>query len=122
MPVFLPALLLPVLFLAGCNRNRSAEYRAAGEREPAAVRVEAVRAVDNVYSDTYIGTVRASRSAVISCRHAGTLASLDVVQGQHVDKGDTIGTVSSQGSRYRHSCPRQRHLQRLHSRLWMTVQ
>ena len=68
MPVFLPALLLPVLFLAGCNRNRSAEYRAAGEREPAAVRVEAVRAVDNVYSDTYIGTVRASRSAVISCR------------------------------------------------------
>ena len=96
MPVFLPALLLPVLFIAGCNRNRSAEYRTAGEREPAAVRVEAVRAVDNVYSDTYIGTVRASRSAVISCRHAGTLASLDVVQGQHVDKGDTIGTVSSQ--------------------------
>ena len=96
MPVFLPALLLPVLFIAGCNRNRSAEYRTAGEREPAAVRVEAVRSVDNVYSDTYIGTVRASRSAVISCRHAGTLASLDVVQGQHVDKGDTIGTVSSQ--------------------------
>ena len=96
MPVFLPALLLPVLFIAGCNRNRSAEYRTAGEREPAAVRVEAVRSVDNVYSDTYIGTVRASRSVVISCRHAGTLASLDVVQGQHVDKGDTIGTVSSQ--------------------------
>ena len=96
LPVSISAALLPVLLLAGCAGGRPDKGAAGAEQSPVTVRAVAVQSSDNVYSSIYIGTVKASKSTVVSCRHAGTLVSLDVVQGQHVDKGDTIGTVSSQ--------------------------
>ena len=84
------------LSLYGCSHTGGAGGEAEKDRDPVPVKAVVVRSADSFGSDTYIGTVRASRSSVVSSRYAGTLVSLPVREGQYVDKGDVIGTVSSQ--------------------------
>ena len=84
------------LSLYGCSHTGGAGGEAEKDRDPVPVKAVVVRSADSFGSDTYIGTVRASRSSVVSSRYAGTLVLLPVREGQYVDKGDVIGTVSSQ--------------------------
>lgn len=88
-------ILSAAVFFSGCGGRRSGAED-AGKAQPVPVKTLRIEQEQNVSSLTYVGTVRASRSTVLSCRYSGTLASLNVRQGQQVDKGDTVAEVNSQ--------------------------
>ena len=88
-------MLSAVVFLSGCGARQTGAG-SAGNAGPVPVKVLTVERTCNAFSSTYVGTVRASRSTVLSCRYSGNLVSLNVSQGQHVSKGDTVAVVNSQ--------------------------
>ncbi len=65
-------------------------------REPVSVCVQDITIVSSNPSSGYVGTVEPSRTALISSRHSGTLATLEVRKGERVSKGQVIATVESQ--------------------------
>lgn len=89
-------ILSVVMSLTGCAGGQRSGAEDAGKAQPVPVKTLRIEQEQNVSSLTYVGTVRASRSTVLSCRYSGTLASLNVSQGQQVDKGDTVAEVNSQ--------------------------
>ena len=84
------------LLLQGCSDGRMARKDGAVGKEPVAVKVMTVGVTDNMDSDMYVGTVRPSKSTVISCPYAGKLVSLGVREGQIVGEGDELGRINSQ--------------------------
>lgn len=88
-------ILSAAVFFSGCGGRRTGDG-SAGNAGPVPVKVLVVEQAVNACSVTYVGTVRASKSTVLSCRYPGTLVSLDVRQGQHVRAGDTVAEVNSQ--------------------------
>ena len=88
-------ILSAAVFFSGCGGRRTGDG-SAGNAGPVPVKVLVVEQAVNACSVTYVGTVRASKSTVLSCRYPGTLVSLDVRQGQHVRAGDTVAAVNSQ--------------------------
>jgi len=93
-------LLLVVLLLPSCRRESWSEGRAA--QEPIAVETLKVssREGENASSSShYIGTTEAVREAVVTSRHSGTLATLQVRRGEKVSAGQTLAEVESQSLR-----------------------
>lgn len=78
--------------LAGCTRGQEG----SSGREPVPVSVITLEEQAETGSLNYVGTVRASRTAVLSCSYPGTLASMPVSVGDIVGKGDTIAIIISQ--------------------------
>lgn len=63
-------------------------------KEPVKVKVEKV-ANDNPYSgDEYVGTVESSLETILSFELGGNITHLSVKEGDHVIKGQLLGTVS----------------------------
>lgn len=93
--IALTGILSALCLVAVCSCGRS-DKAARGVTEPVTVRVKTLEKTDNVDSRTYVGTVKASRSAIISCRYSGSLQSLYVRQGDRVSEGDVIAVVNSQ--------------------------
>lgn len=95
MHLSVAGILSALCSLAVCSCGRS-DKAVRNEPEPVTVRVKTLEKTDNVDSRTYVGTVKASRSATISCRYSGSLESLRVRQGDRVSEGDVIAVVNSQ--------------------------
>ncbi len=84
-----------VMALTGCGDRQQEE---TGPRV-INVKVQTVENIGDVDAKSYVGTVRPSKSATLSCRYGGTLTSLPVVQGQQVSKGEVIAVIESQSVR-----------------------
>ncbi|MCD8285885.1 MAG: efflux RND transporter periplasmic adaptor subunit [Clostridia bacterium] len=80
------------LILAGCSGRGQEEIT----RRPVNVRTVTVESVSDTDARTYVGTVRPSKSTVLTGKYSGTLTELKVSQGQQVDKGDVIAVIQSQ--------------------------
>ena len=89
-------ILFAVMSLTGCGGGQRSGAEETGTAQPVPVKALRIEQEQNISSLTYVGTVRASRSTVLSCRYSGNLVSLNVSQGQHVSKGDTVAVVNSQ--------------------------
>ena len=89
-------ILSVVMSLTGCGGGQRSGAEETGTAQPVPVKALRIEQEQNISSLTYVGTVRASRSTVLSCRYSGNLVSLNVSQGQHVSKGDTVAVVNSQ--------------------------
>ena len=86
------AAIAAVTVVSGCGLRKD---RAAG-REPVPVKVVVVESRPSAGVKSYVGTVRPSKSAVISCRYSGTLSEVNVSEGDFVRKGDVVAVVESQ--------------------------
>ena len=86
------AAIAAVAVVPGCGLRKD---RTAG-REPVPVKVVVVESRPSAGVKSYVGTVRPSKSAVISCRYSGTLSELNVSEGDFVRKGDVVAVVESQ--------------------------
>ena len=77
---------------AGCTAG------AGQQRDPAPVPVEVITLEEETASTgrNYVGSVTASRTAVLSCSYPGTLRTLDAKVGRSVRQGDTIAVIVSQ--------------------------
>ena len=81
-----------VLMMTGCGSVRGK----SAVREAVPVRVVSIETTAGVGARSYVGTVRPSKSAVLSCGYPGTLVMMAVSEGDPVRKGDTIAVVESQ--------------------------
>ncbi len=62
---------------------------------PVRVKVMKVSADSTVSSKAYVGTVQAGRTVLLSARHSGTLAELDVKKGDRVKAGQILARIES---------------------------
>lgn len=62
---------------------------------PVRVKVMKVSADSTVSSKAYVGTVQAGRTILLSARHSGTLAELDVKKGDRVKAGQILARIES---------------------------
>ncbi len=85
------ALVTAAAILPGCVRNAAIP----AERD---INVETVTVTATFSSDAkgYVGTVRPSKSTLLSSRFAGTLTDLQVTEGQSVRKDETIAVIRSE--------------------------
>ncbi len=81
-----------IAMLTGCTmRNHEvAEYH------PVKVKVIVAEDKQGTSTNTYIGTVKPSKTALISSSYPGTLVAMNVSQGSQVKKGDIIAVIESQ--------------------------
>lgn len=84
------------LLLAGCSGGRNDRNRQVVKPSAVAVKVMKAQTSDNVDAMTYVGTVEASRTTVLVSRYSGTLATLNIKEGQQVSAGDKAAEISSQ--------------------------
>ena len=89
---FLCLTALCPLLLAGCASRSGGE----GERQPVPVRTITIKEQSGSGTVSYVGTVKASRTAVLSCSYSGTLVRMGACVGDKVEKGDTIAVIESQ--------------------------
>ena len=82
--------------LSGCGQTGTRQGNSQAERQPAAVKVIRVNMSGSNVIRTYVGIVHPEKSTIISCTCPGTLAELNVRQGQAVKKGEVIASVNSQ--------------------------
>ena len=99
MKIFRPAVAAaPLLALSlACNPGEAGKI-IRGESRPAApvtVKVLTLESVQTVATASYVGTVEASRTAVLSALNSGTLTGLTVREGSRVSKGQALATVDS---------------------------
>lgn len=87
---------LAVIFLMqGCSGQSGAGRR----HDPVPVRVTVVERSADAASRSYVGTVRPSKSVVLSCPYSGTLKTFAARRGDAVTKGDVVADVESQAVR-----------------------
>ena len=78
--------ILSVLALLVCSCGGGAGKSGKGRTENIPVRVMSVSSVQSTETKSYIGTVEASKSSYLRCRHSGTLVSLNVREGDEVER------------------------------------
>ena len=78
--------------VSGCSSGKDKDMT----REPVPVRVIEIKEQAGTGGSSYVGTVEAAKTAVLSCSYAGTLRDLRVSEGDAVRKGDTIAVIESQ--------------------------
>lgn len=81
-----------VLLLSGCARQKQDVQVVS----PVPVRVMKAEMTEDILVRRYVGTAAPSKSAVLSGKYSGTLASLNVSRGDKVRKGDVIAVIESQ--------------------------
>lgn len=81
-------LLLPVLFLS-CTADKSVK----GDKK-VIVKVETVSGGETASANSYVGTVAANSGTVLSFQTGGNVTRLNVREGDHVRRGQLLGTVS----------------------------
>lgn len=94
-PVFLlPAAILAAAaaIIAGCSSGGEK----GGQTEAIPVKTLTLQPTDGLSGRNYVGTVEASKTAVLSCSYSGTLKELWADVGDIVRKGDTIAVIESQ--------------------------
>lgn len=64
--------------------------------EPVPVRTITLQEETGFTGRTYVGSVTASRTAVLSCSYPGTLKRLDAKVGDMLQQGDTVAVIESQ--------------------------
>ena len=79
--------------ICGC-KGRQAEVPT--ERGPVKVEVMRVRTDSAAVTKTYVGTVQAGKTVLLSAKHSGTLAELDVKKGDRVKAGQVLARIESQ--------------------------
>lgn len=89
-------LLFPVLALSGCGSRAG---KPAVGRAEVTVGVMTVREVQAPDTYTYVGQVRAGKSAVLTSRYGGTLVSLDAEIGRKVSQGQVLAEIDSKNIR-----------------------
>jgi len=90
-----PALLLLVL-LAGCSGGGKPGKAPAPSPEKVTVRVMKVSSGDAGLTASYVGTVEASRTVVITSNNSGTVSELPVKEGQRIRRDQLVAKVESQ--------------------------
>ncbi|MCD8312862.1 MAG: efflux RND transporter periplasmic adaptor subunit [Bacteroidales bacterium] len=77
--------------LTGCGRGEE-------ETGPRIINVQTqvVENTGDVDAKSYVGTVRPSKSTVLTGKYSGTLTELKVSQGQKVSKGEVIAVIESE--------------------------
>lgn len=92
-------LLIPAAMLgaaAAISGGCASGYGEGRQTEAVPVKVMKIQLEESVTGKNYVGTVEASRTAVLSCSYPGTLKELRVNTGDIVRQGDTIAIVESQ--------------------------
>ena len=100
VPALLPAVLSIILLLSGCGGSVASDVRKIIAREgtpssPVTVRVQVLEPSGTVGTASYVGTVEASRSAVVQAQNPGTLSGLTVKEGARVHRGQVLARVES---------------------------
>ena len=88
----------PLLALClGCGSGEIGKIlkREGSAPAPVTVKVLTLEPAPTVATASYVGTVEASRSAVLSALNSGTLSGLTVKEGTRVSKGQALATVDS---------------------------
>lgn len=80
-----------LLFLSGCSRGDQPD----SEPAPTAVRVMLPQVTNLTEHVTYVGTVRAAREFTVSARVEGTVLAMPVAEGERMNEGDEIVTIST---------------------------
>ena len=90
----LPAAMLAAAaaITAGCSSGGGK----SGQTEAIPVKTLTLQPVEELSGRNYVGTVEASKTAVLSCSYSGTLKELRADVGDIVRKGDTIAVIESQ--------------------------
>ena len=90
----LPAAMLAAAaaITAGCSSGGGK----SGQTEAIPVKTLTLQPVEELSGRNYVGTVKASKTAVLSCSYSGTLKELRADVGDIVRKGDTIAVIESQ--------------------------
>lgn len=86
--------MLAAAVLSGCGRTGDGGQQER-VKEPVVVRVAVVERSARPAAKTFVGTVHPARTAVVSARHSGILASVPVRQGRAVRQGETIAIIES---------------------------
>ena len=87
--------ILSVLALVVCSCGGGSGKSGKGRTENIPVRVMSVSSVQSTETKSYIGTVEASKSSYLRCRHSGTLVSLNVREGDEVKAGQILAEINS---------------------------
>lgn len=76
------------------------------QKQDIPVKVMTVAVTEEDGSNSYVGTASASKTAFLSCRYPGRVASVRVKEGDYVRQGDIIAEVESQSvvSAYQIAC------------------
>ena len=90
----MPAAMLAAaaVITAGCSSGGGK----GGQTEAIPVKTLTLQPTDGLSGRNYVGTVEASKTAVLSCSYSGTLKELLADVGDIVRKGDTIAVIESQ--------------------------
>ena len=90
----MPAAILAAAaaIIAGCSSGGEK----GGQTEAIPVKTLTLQPTDGLSGRNYVGTVEASKTAVLSCSYSGTLKELWADVGDIVRKGDTIAVIESQ--------------------------
>ncbi len=91
------AVLLGAALLSGCNNGKlNVNFRkAAPEKPPVRVKVEAVGSASSATTKTYVGRVEASKSATVLSPFPANLEKINVRQGQAVRANQQVAKVYS---------------------------
>ena len=87
--------LAVIFLLQGCSWQSGSGRR----HDPVPVRVTVVERSADAASRSYVGTVRPSKSVVLSCPYSGTLKTFAARRGDAVTKGEVLADVESQAVR-----------------------
>ena len=91
-------LMAAALSLCSCKVKedvRSLILKTAPEQQKVLVKVQKVEFSDNVGTASYVGTVEASRTAVVSARNSGTVTGLCLKVGDRVSRGQELCVIES---------------------------
>lgn len=83
-----------MLIFTACG-SRQTTYQV----EPLRVGVIEVEKVSDRYQKSYVGTIEEERSAALSFPLGGTILSMNVQEGQMVNKGDVVATLDATSAR-----------------------
>lgn len=82
------SLLAAAVLLAACGQKEQAQ-----ETTPAQVATEAATLTTDYDQPTYVGQVEAQSATAVSFSSMGTLLTVDVSEGQRVQKGQVLATI-----------------------------
>lgn len=78
--------------ISGCSGSQGQHVNS----EPVPVEVITLEEEPGTIGRNYVGSVTASRTAVLSCSYPGTLKKLDAAVGDMLESGDTVAVIESQ--------------------------
>ncbi|MCF0178613.1 MAG: biotin/lipoyl-binding protein, partial [Bacteroidales bacterium] len=93
--LFSCAVAAVAIYVCSCSGQKQNET-VNKENRVVEVSVLQIQPGNNGSSISYVGTVKASKSAKIAAKYSGSLEKINVTKGKYVDKGAVVAEMESQ--------------------------